>query len=169
LGFYFTGSNTGNRNNHIIDDNHNAITVNRLYSVIFLVSAAALVFEVSLTRLFSIYLSYHFAFLVISIAMLGIGSAGTILAFHPRTRSGSDSPLLSRNALYAGVATISSYLVSNHIPLDPAKLSWDRIQIMYIALYCLVLSLPFLFTGIVIAGSFLLFSDRSERIEPFSA
>jgi hypothetical protein len=138
--------------------------VNRLYSVIFLVSAAALVFEVSLTRLFSIYLSYHFAFLVISIAMLGIGSAGTILAFHPRTKSGSDSPLLSRNALYAGVATIFSYLISNHIPLDPAKLSWDRVQIMYIALYCLVLSLPFLFTGIVIAGSFLLFSDSSERI-----
>ena len=78
----------------------------RVYSVIFLVSSSALIFEVSLTRLFSIYRSYHFAFMVISIAMLGIGSAGTILAFSSLEKLSESSITRSesRLALYALLA-----------------------------------------------------------------
>src|SRR4051812_20204838 len=45
-----------------------------------LVSFAALLLELSLTRLFSVVLFYHFAFLAISIALLGLG-AGGVFAF----------------------------------------------------------------------------------------
>src|SRR5215475_12752860 len=39
-------------------------------------SFAALLLELSLTRLFSVVLFYHFAFLAISIALLGLGAGG---------------------------------------------------------------------------------------------
>src|ERR1700743_3970363 len=39
-------------------------------------SFAALLLELSLTRLFSVILFYHFAFLAISIALLGLGAGG---------------------------------------------------------------------------------------------
>src|SRR5579871_1897185 len=39
-------------------------------------SLAALLLELALTRLFSVVLFYHFAFLAISIALLGLGSGG---------------------------------------------------------------------------------------------
>src|SRR6204780_2661629 len=39
-------------------------------------SCAALLLELALTRLFSVVLFYHFAFLAISIALLGLGSGG---------------------------------------------------------------------------------------------
>src|ERR1700731_3487863 len=39
-------------------------------------SFAALLLELALTRLFSVVLFYHFAFLAISIALLGLGSGG---------------------------------------------------------------------------------------------
>src|ERR1700751_6235624 len=41
-----------------------------------LCSFAALLLELSLTRLFSVVLFYHFAFLAISIALLGLGAGG---------------------------------------------------------------------------------------------
>src|SRR6266581_2887748 len=50
-----------------------------------LVSFAALLLELSLTRLFSVVLFYHFAFLSISIALLGLG-AGGVFAFLTRSR-----------------------------------------------------------------------------------
>jgi hypothetical protein len=41
-----------------------------------LTSFATLLLELSLTRLFSVVLFYHFAFLAISIALLGLGAGG---------------------------------------------------------------------------------------------
>src|SRR2546428_4048417 len=47
-----------------------------LLAGIGLSSFAALLLELSLTRLFSVVLFYHFAFLSISIALLGLGAGG---------------------------------------------------------------------------------------------
>jgi len=46
------------------------------YVAIALVSAAVLLFEVAVTRVLSVVLWYHFAFLAISLAMLGLGLPG---------------------------------------------------------------------------------------------
>src|SRR5713226_4425946 len=43
---------------------------------IALSSFSALLLELALTRLFSVVLFYHFAFLAISIALLGLGAGG---------------------------------------------------------------------------------------------
>src|ERR1700719_1043827 len=58
-----------------------------------LTSFSALLLELSLTRLFSVVLFYHFAFLAISIALLGLGAGGVfayllksrLAAVHTRT------------------------------------------------------------------------------------
>ena len=47
-----------------------------LVAGIALGSFAALLLELALTRLFSVVLFYHFAFLAISIALLGLGAGG---------------------------------------------------------------------------------------------
>src|SRR5450755_2733557 len=48
-----------------------------------LMSFSALLLELALTRLFSVVLYYHFAFLAISIALLGLG-AGAVFAYIQR-------------------------------------------------------------------------------------
>src|ERR1035437_1802263 len=45
-----------------------------------LMSFSALLLELGLTRIFSVVLFYHFAFLAISIALLGLG-AGAVFAY----------------------------------------------------------------------------------------
>src|SRR5579864_9386107 len=59
-----------------------AITVSPRGAVlaIGLMSFSALLLELGLTRLFSVVLFYHFAFLAISIALLGLG-AGAVFAY----------------------------------------------------------------------------------------
>ena len=50
---------------------------------LFLLSASTLAFEINLTRLFSVSQFYHFAFMAVSIALLGFGASGTFLALLP--------------------------------------------------------------------------------------
>jgi len=49
----------------------------RIYAIVFIASTVSLSFEITLTRIFSISLWYHFAFMVISIAMVGMALRGT--------------------------------------------------------------------------------------------
>jgi len=60
-----------------------------------LTSFSALLLELALTRLFSVVLFYHFAFLAISIALLGLG-AGGVFAYLLKTRlAGTDTRTLA--------------------------------------------------------------------------
>ena len=46
-------------------------------------SAAVIVFEIVLTRIFAVSQFYHFAFMTVSLALLGFGASGTALAVFP--------------------------------------------------------------------------------------
>jgi len=52
----------------------------RTQCAVFLISAATLLLEVSLTRILSVSHWQPFAFLVISTALLGFGASGVLLA-----------------------------------------------------------------------------------------
>ena len=54
----------------------NKLNWSHLYLGVALTSTATLLFELSLTRIFSVVLYYHFAFLAISIALFGLGAGG---------------------------------------------------------------------------------------------
>ena len=51
---------------------------------IFILSAAALAYEVLMIRMFSIVHWHHFAFMVISIALLGYGASGSLITVFQR-------------------------------------------------------------------------------------
>src|SRR6266851_4243 len=53
-----------------------ALPRSRSYAAIALVSCAVLLYEITITRVLSVVLWYHFAFLAISLAMLGLGAPG---------------------------------------------------------------------------------------------
>ena len=50
-----------------------------LLAAVSLVSAAAIAYEILLTRLFAIALWHHFVYMIISLALLGYGASGTFL------------------------------------------------------------------------------------------
>lgn len=121
-------------------------------------SLAGLAFEVTLTRIFSISLWYHFAFMIISIAMLGLAASGVALAIFPQLKR---VEFICFYSLLLGISIPLSYIIANLIPFDPVQLAWDRAQLLSIALLYLVLATPFFCNGLVVATGFSLQSARS--------
>ena len=57
-----------------------------LLAAIGILAGAAVAHEILLVRLFSILLWHHFAYMIISVALLGIGASGAALAAMQGTR-----------------------------------------------------------------------------------
>src|SRR6266576_3709553 len=72
-----------------------------------LTSATLLMTELALTRIFSVVMYYHFAFLAISIALFGLSASG-VFAYIARRRLEryGTGPLLARLSLAYGLATL---------------------------------------------------------------
>lgn len=121
------------------------------YAGIFLVSMSVLVLEFNLTRVFSVSLWYNFAFMVISVALLGTGISGVALNLFERLlRIPTDLFLSLSSALY-GISVIVSFILMNLIPLDPFSLLSQSEQMIYLPLYYLLITIPFFFAGCVIS------------------
>ena len=84
----------------------------RLFAV-GLVSAGVLAYEVLLARLFSIIQWYHFAYMVISIALLGYGASGTFLALvRDRLRGARIRGLRASRAALFGITAVACFALA---------------------------------------------------------
>jgi hypothetical protein len=135
-----------------------------MYLGLALLSAAALAFEVTLTRLFSVTQWYHFAFLAVSVALLGYGASGTLLSLVPRWTEPPPTRRVSRLAVLFAASVVGAYLGLNHLPFDSYRIAWERIQVLYLVLYYLALSLPFFFTGLVTGLLLAVHAEHASRL-----
>jgi spermidine synthase len=126
------------------------------YAGIALVSVATFLLQLALLRLFAVQQFYHFAFMAISLALLGFGASGSLLSLWQRRLS----PILLCSAF--GLSTLSAYLVINYLPFDSFSIAWDSRQVLYLALYFLAAAIPFLFSGLLVGGE-LMTAGRSGR------
>ncbi len=133
----------------------------KIFFIIFFCSSSTLAYEIALTRIFSITFWYHFAFMIISIAMLGIGASGTVLSLYTPLK---DPSKIGVYTLLLGISISMTYIASNQIPFDPVRLSWDRMQFFYIGIYYITLSIPFFFTGLIVATAFSSISEKSGLV-----
>ena len=129
-----------------------------------ILSAAALALEITLTRLFAVAQFYHFAFLIISLALLGFGASGTLLALLPGlTSRGARRTLAWTGWGFAGTA-ISAYLLILYLPFDSYRIGLDARQWGVLALHYIALSSPFLCSGLAVGLLLTAFPERSHRI-----
>lgn len=122
----------------------------RLAVCVFLVTLASLMTELALTRVFSVLLWYHFAFLVISLALVGL-SAGAIGVYLVSGRSGAaeDVPGGGRDAV-AWLAVASALAAAASVTLL-AMLRMDEeisaAMLGKIVLACVASAVPFAAIG----------------------
>src|SRR5246127_5998124 len=122
-------------------------------------SFAALLLELALTRLFSVVLFYHFAFLAISIALLGLG-AGGVSAYLLKSRlARTDTRSLAARLCMANAAVVVVVLeIVLHVPVA-LQVSWSnfgRLTALYLAA-----AVPFFLTGLLFA---VVFARETRRI-----
>src|SRR5882762_10489231 len=101
---------------------------------IALISAGLLAYEVLLTRLFAIIQWHHFAYMVISIALLGYGVSGTFLAFaRDRLRRHFITVFALCAALFA-VSAVAGFVVAQRLPFNALAVIWEPSQLLYLFL-----------------------------------
>ena len=124
-----------------------------------LTSFSALLLELSLTRLFSVVLFYHFAFLAISIALLGLGAGGvSAYLLKKRFETIGTRSLAARLCMANAVVVIIVLEIVLHIPVT-LRISWNnfaRLTVIY-----LTSGVPFFLTGVLFA---VVFSRETRRI-----
>lgn len=125
------------------------ITLGIQLGLLFL-SASTLTFEISLTRLFAVAQFYHFAFLIISIALLGYGASGTTLAIFPGMVNKEIHRTISRMAIFTAISILAGLLLIIHLPFNSFTITWDWRQSIILLLQNIVLALPFYFTGLCV-------------------
>ena len=115
-----------------------------------LVAMAALLFEVSLTRIFAVTLWYYFAFLAISLALLGMAVAAVICFLYPNRFIGdSYSKYLTWFSLIFAITTpISIYA---HIHLEFTHFTAGASFYLLLAAQIVLLFVPFFAVGMCIS------------------
>lgn len=134
---------------------------------IFLISAGVIGYEILLMRLLSIIQWYHFAYMIISLALLGFGASGTFIAVAQRWLLPRFHLSFTINALLFGFTTVGNFILAQQIPLNTLEILWDRSQPLYLLVLYVLLSVPFFCAANCIGLTFTRFKDQINRIYRF--
>ena len=114
-----------------------------LYLGVFLLTLSGLMFEIGLTRIFSATIWYHFAFVAISVALLGWGLGGFALHLLKPRLSFTEERAATLTLLYAASLPLALFLIVR-FPFHPDRLVF----------YFVVSLAPFLLAGMALAMIF---------------
>jgi spermidine synthase len=136
-------------------------------TAVALISAAALAYEVLLMRLFSIMLWHHFAYMIISLALLGYAASGALLVATRGVVQRHFAPLFSALAGAFGIGAIGCFVLAQRVPFNPLEILWDPRQSVYLLAVYLLLSLPFMCAGACVCMTFSRWRGMPSRIYSF--
>src|SRR5262249_15415101 len=111
------------------------------YLGLFLTTLSLLQLELFLTRIFSVTMWYHFAFMAISLAMFGLAAGSVLVEIMPKR---DPHRTLATMSLLFAVTTAICFAAELYIPVDPDG------SLRLAALAFTIISVPFVFAGIVV-------------------
>ncbi len=112
-------------------------------AAVAMLSAAVLAYEILLMRLFAIVHWHHFAFMMISIALLGYGASGTWLMLLPALGANRLRTVFLAGATGFSVACVVCFVAAQRLPFNALEVFWDPGQWGYLAGIYGLLFLPF--------------------------
>ncbi len=115
-------------------------------------------------RLFSIIQWHHFAYMIISLALLGYGASGVFLALNRDRLTAVFPSAVINNLLLFSFSAPACFLVAQQIPFNPAEILWAPVQLLYLCSIYLLLALPFFFAANVIGLSFYQYQRQVSSI-----
>jgi hypothetical protein len=129
------------------------------YLSIAILSASALGYEILLMRLFSIIQWHHFAYMIIALALLGYGISGSLLSTIQPTIARHYRWLFPLSLLLFALSALGTFLIAQSLSFNSEELFWDMRQAINLAIICLLLALPFVFTASAICMTFMTYSE----------
>ncbi len=110
---------------------------------LFILSLSVLLFELTLTRIFSIILWYNYAFMAISVAFFGLGIGSLLIHITKNRKKREELPnkIIQSTIAFAVSLPIFLFVIGHIIPPS----------ISFIYLFFLASSIPFFFAGLSMA------------------
>ena len=125
-----------------------------LFLSVFFISLALLSYEIFLMRAFSIASWSHFAYMAISIALLGCGASGTFITIFQKRLRENFPAAFSVFSFLLSLSIFFSFATIQKIPFEPLQIVWYGRQYGYLLSEYLVLFLPFFLGATCIGLSF---------------
>jgi MFS family permease len=129
-----------------------------LMIILFVISLSVLLFELTLTRIFSIILWYDYAFMAISVAFFGLGIGALIIHLMKyrliRSKENLPSKILHCAIAFAISIPVFLFLIGHIIPPSTS----------FIYLFYLVSSIPFFFAGMSMALIYLAMPGEISKL-----
>jgi hypothetical protein len=132
------------------------------YAGLFLVTLSTLMLEIGLTRIFSVTMWYHFAFVAISVALFGLTAGALIVHLLPhRFREADTGRHLWVFALLFGVAIAACFAIQLAIPFTARFTPGGAASVIGT---CVVVAMPFVCSGVVVCLALTRFPERAGRL-----
>jgi Spermine/spermidine synthase domain len=127
-----------------------------LLASLFILSLSVLLFELTLTRMFSIILWYNYAFMAISVAFFGLGIGALLVHLVKNKMKREDLPkkIIQSTIAFAVSLPIFLFVIGHLIPPS----------ISFIYLFFLASSIPFLFAGLSMALIYLAMPSQITKL-----
>ncbi len=127
-------------------------------------SAAAIGYEILLMRVLSIVQWHHFAYMIISLALLGYGASGTFIALFRKQLEQRFELAYAVSALLFSVAMPVCFIVGQRVPFNALAIIWDWREFLYLSLIYMIFFVPFFFAACCIGLAFTCRRDYISRI-----
>ena len=119
-----------------------------IYAGLFFTTLSTLMYEILLTRIFSVTMWYHFAFVAVSLALFGMTVGALIVHLLPdRFPEERIRERLIQSTLLFSISIVITFVIHLRIPFDPG---WSFKGTSFVALTYRVISIPFIFSGIAV-------------------
>lgn len=132
------------------------------YAGLAFVTLATIMDEIVLTRIFSVTMWYHFAFVAISVALFGMTVGALAVYLQPRWFPEAD---IKRHlwlfSLFFAVSIALAFVSQLSIPFSPG---WSLVSAWSVMFTCLVISVPFALSGVVVCLALTRFPARVNRL-----
>ena len=127
-----------------------------LLASLFILSLSVLLFELTLTRMFSIILWYNYAFMAISVAFFGLGIGSLLVHLVKNRMKREDLPkrIIQSTIAFAVSLPVFLFVIGHLIPPS----------ISFIYLFFLVSSIPFFFAGLSMALIYLAMPSQITKL-----
>jgi len=140
--------------------NSEAVRPRGLLPALFLVALATVMFEVLLTRIFSLTMWFHFAFMAISIAMFGLTVGALVVYLRPeRWPEATLQRSMGKSALLLAISM--AVVVFLHVSLYLPSPQFDMLPMI---VTFIVVAVPFVFSGVFICLALTRFPSHVGRL-----
>ena len=115
-------------------------------------------------RLFSIIQWHHFAYMMISLALLGYGVSGAFLMLFQRFLLQRFATSYTINLALFGASSVGCFIIAQQVPFNAEEVLWDAWQTVWLLCTYLLLAVPFFFAANAIGLALIHYRARLSRI-----